>query len=201
VVGTHHELAAPGGRGQQPVERGAGAVVEAAGRLVEDHDVGLADQRRRERHALALAVRQGVERPIEWGVEGARHVLAGVCLAADPRELAQPRAPGRSRDGREALGGVAGPQPLGAHDAPARGRRDPGHEPQQRRLADAVGAAHRDERARLELEVDTLQDRRAQAVSLGDLLECDQNAPRRDSTAGTVLTRIERSRKTDQRSR
>ena len=68
-------------------------------------------------------------------------------------------------------------------------------------LPDAVGALHGDDRARPQLEVDVAQDRRAQAVALGDLCERDQNAPRRDSTAGTVLTRIERSRKTDQRSR
>jgi hypothetical protein len=60
---------------------------------------------------------------------------------------------------------------------------------------------HGDDRARVQLEVDVAQDRRSRAVALGDLCEPDQNAPRRDSTAGMVLIRIERSRNTDQRSR
>jgi hypothetical protein len=58
-----------------------------------------------------------------------------------------------------------------------------------------------DDRARLQLEVDVPQDRRSSAVALDDLCELDQNAPRRERTAGMVLTRIDKSRNTDQRSR
>ena len=201
VVGADDQRAAPRRRGEQAVERRAGRVVQAGRRLVEDDDVGLARQRRREGDALALAVGERGERALERRGEGGGDVLAGVRLPAHPRQLAQPAAPGQPGDGGEALGRVAGAQPGGPRDAPARRRRDAGDEPQQGRLAHAVGALHGDDGARLQLEVDVAQDRRSRAVALGDLCELDQNAPRRDSTAGTVLTRIERSRNTDQRSR
>ena len=201
MVGVDHERAAPRGRGEQAVERRAGALVEAGCRLVEDDQVGLAGKRRRQGHALALAVREGGERALERCGQRGGDVLAGVGLPPHPRELAQPAAPGQPGDGSEALRGIAGAHPRGACDAAARRRRDARHEPQQGRLADAVGALHGDDGAGLQLEVDVAQDRRSRSVALDDLFERDQNAPRRDSTAGTVLTRIERSRNTDQRSR
>ena len=134
----------------------------------------------------------------------ARAAATSSPASACPRTHASWRShplPGQPGDGGEALGRVAGAQPRGPRDAPARRHRDAGDEPQQRRLPHAVGALHGDDRARLQREVDVAQDRRSRAVALGDLCELDQNAPRRDSTAGTVLTRIERSRNTDQRSR
>jgi hypothetical protein len=201
VVGVDHERAASRRRGEQTVERRAGVVVEPGRRLVEDDDVGLARQRRREGHALALAVGEGGEGALERRGEGGGDVLTGVRLSPHPRQLAQPAAPRQPGDRGEALRRVAGPQPRGPREASARRRRDAGDEPQQGRLPGAVGALHGDHRARRQLEVDIAQDRRSGAVALGDVCELDQNAPRRDSTAGTVLTRIERSRNTDQRSR
>ena len=111
VVGAHDQRAAPRGARQQPVERGAGGVVEPAGGLVEDDDVGLARQRRREGHALALAVRQGAQRALQRRVERGGDLLAGVCVTTDPGQLTQPAVPRQPGDGGEAVGGVSGPQP------------------------------------------------------------------------------------------
>ena len=93
MVGADHERAAPRRRGEQAVECRAGPVVQAGRRLVEDDDVGLARQRRRQGDALALAVGEGGERAVEWRGEGGGDVLAGVRLPAHPCELAQPAAP------------------------------------------------------------------------------------------------------------
>ena len=119
MVGVDHERAASRRRGEQTVERRAGVVVEPGRRLVEDDDVGLARQRRREGHALALAVGEGGEGALERRGEGGGDVLTGVRLSPHPRQLPQPAAPRQPGDRGEALRRVAGAQPRGPRDAPA----------------------------------------------------------------------------------
>ena len=60
VVGDHHERApaAVDGVAQQRQDLAAGAQVERAGRLVGEQQLGLADQRAGDRHALLLAARE-----------------------------------------------------------------------------------------------------------------------------------------------
>ena len=60
VVGDHHERAPAGvdGVAQQRQHLAPGAQVERAGRLVGEQDLGLADQRAGDRHALLLAARE-----------------------------------------------------------------------------------------------------------------------------------------------
>ena len=157
----------------RPSSAARGGLVQAGGRLVEDHHVGLARQRRSERDALALAVGERAQGPLQRRVERRGDLLAGDGVAADARQLAHPGVPGQPGDRGEAFGRVAGPQPGRALDAPARRRRDPRHEPQQGRLAGAVGALHGDHGARPQLEIDVTQDRRAPSVALGDLMEGD----------------------------
>ena len=158
---------------QQREHLAAGAQVQRAGRLVGEHDLGLADQRPGDRHPLLLAAGE------------LRGAVAGAVAEADrgqrlarPRRAEPPaREPRRQRDvlrGGQRAEQVEGlkdePEPLAAQPRqrplaqrararasprkhPAGGRPvQPGGGLQQRRLAGARRPHHGGERAALEVE-------------------------------------------------
>jgi hypothetical protein len=120
--------------------------VQVIGGLVEQEQVGLAYQLTRDGQALLPAAREGrrqLRLPREPGPsqgygDAAVH-LVSLDLQVGER-LAQDGADGRIRREGGVLRHVADAQPLAHGTRPRRGRLDPGQDPEQRRLAGAIGA-------------------------------------------------------------
>jgi hypothetical protein len=182
VVGHHDERPAAGGEvAGQPVDA---LHVEVVRRLVEQQQVGVVEQRAGQCQAPALPARQRPERRVgalreavePHAAQQASQDLAppagalGVLPARAQRVAHRPAGVGlvalgdeRHRDGARAR-----------HRARV-GRLLPGDEPQQGRLALAVGAHHADALARGDAERHLAQDA-ARGEALVDVLEVDEVA-------------------------
>ena len=179
VVGDHHQRAPASidGLAQQREHLAAGAQVERAGRLVGEHELGLADQRPRDRHALLLAagelgraMARAVGEPD--GRERLAHRAARQPPAGEPRRQRDVLRRGQRRqqvegleDEPDALAPQAGQRPLASRaelevteDDSSRGRPvEPGGGLQERRLAGARRPHHGGEGAALEGERDAVE--------------------------------------------
>ena len=162
--------------------------VEVVGRLVEQQQLGVAEQRLRQRDPAPLAARQrrdrrvqplreaadldAAEQPVEHGaVGGVGHPLV-VGAAAD--ELLADRA---RRVEVVALAEHRHVQPAGARDRARVGLLEPRDQLQQRRLAVAVAADDADPVPGRDAERDVLQHG-PRGVALGGVLEVDEVARR-----------------------
>ena len=153
------------------------ARIERRGRLVEHQHRRVREQAERDVDALAVAAREAVHPlvgalPQAGLLEHRPHRAARIRDALQAREELEVLAHREPRVDRGLLGNPADPRACTAPLAPdahgARARRlDAREDREQRRLARAVGADHRDELARVRLEVDAAQGL-ALAVALGD---------------------------------
>ena len=149
----HAGLAAQGL--DQPVELGDAGLVEALRRLVEDQDIGRGQKRAREKHALELAARElgdlaFLEPRRPHAAQRTDLVVARALVGQGEESFDRDRH--RPVDG-ELLRHVTDPE---AGLAPHRsGRRFEcaDQDPDQRRLARAVGTDDRDDLARLDGEI------------------------------------------------
>ena len=171
----------PGPAVEQVLEGGERVGVEVVGRLVEEQDVGLADEEPEQLQPSALAARQvahgragdarGEPEPLDQLRR--RELLAadddGPLLTLDHLEHPQVRELVEVLDVLAQLGDLHG---LAALDA-ARGRLEPtGQEPQQRRLAGAVDADQADAVAGAEPPGDVVQEHPV-AVDHGRVLDVE----------------------------
>jgi hypothetical protein len=181
-VRRHQDRRAARARRLDPAARGAHAErIEPRGRLVEQQDVGLAEQRLREADALREPLRERVHRLVQ-AVAHARLRAHRVDLlreirAAEPREhsvhLEEPLDRHRGRQAQAlgqvahaaTRGGVVGIAAAQPHCA-ARRPREAEQQAQCGRLAGAVRAEQPDRRARRHRELD-LRERVSSAVALG----------------------------------
>ena len=147
----------------------AQAGVERGERLVEQHDLGVGGQRAGQRDPLALAARELVR--VAVGAAGEPDELEALGHALAGRVAPKPTLPATVRCGNSAPCWKTMPmrRASGSTQAPAPGDRPPGDphgarvgaleagdHPQQRRLARAARAEHREEAAALEPQVDAV---------------------------------------------
>ena len=176
VVG--HEQNAEAGlvaqAGDQLVELRLARVVDALHRLVEDQQVGPAQQRARQQHTLQLAAGQLAELLMAdgFGVDVSENLGDGIGAGAAPQHQ---EALNRHRDDGvdvEALRHIADAQILATMHRAAIGLLEAQQHAHQRRLAGAVEPDERDDLALADVEVDVQQEVAAVAR--------DANAARRD---------------------
>jgi hypothetical protein len=161
-VRRQDDAAAVGGLGEDGPQRDPLLRVEPGGRLVEDEEVRGADERGRQRHALLHAARQRADALVHGvteadGLEHRRCVppplgrvrvlledgdvvdhLEGREPAVEPWRLGEVAEPAAHLGACRRVGRVEAQQGQGA----AVGSEHGGQDPQQRRLAGAVGAEH-----------------------------------------------------------
>jgi hypothetical protein len=169
--------------------------VEVRERLVQQHDLRLGRERARERDPLALAPRQLVRVAVGLVLEAhqlerpAREPVALVASAARQPER-DVRLHLQVREERVVLEHHPGPAPLrrrepagprhelaADRDRAGVGPLEPGDQAQQRRLAAAGRAEHRDQLAGRDVELDA-GDRSRRAERLRDALEPDAHRAR-----------------------
>ncbi len=160
--------------GHHGVQRGPRPGVQPGPSLVHDQQPGPAEQGLGHRHLLAGALGQlahgqarvraqpePVDRPED------RVVQRAAVQPVQPPEVGQIRLGRERQPGREPLRHVARPGPAG-YPSPAR-HRGPAHQPQQRRLAAAVGPGDPDQLTGDEVRVDVPQyPRTPNPVTLAD---------------------------------
>ena len=147
------------------VELGLAGVVDAAHRLVEDEEVGVAQQRARKHDALQLAARELRELLIDDALRAdlGEHVRDRRSRRPAEREEARHRHRDRAIE-VEPLRGVADAQAgASVHDTGV-GRHEPEQHAHERRLAGAVGPDQRDDLARP--DVDRHVEQQGAAVAL-----------------------------------
>ena len=161
------------------------AHVDAGGGLVEQQQLGPAEERPRDEHALLLAARELADVPPAELLETEPREHRGHLVplgTAGPGQ--QPPADAGHQDAlvdrhREApvdrldLGHVGHPQPGAPLDRALRRLEGPEHRAQQRRLAGARGADHADQLAGRDLEIHAGQHG-LRAIAAGDGVEPDE---------------------------
>ena len=181
VAGDEHGAALGGLRSQQVAQPAHPLRVESVGRLVEDQDAGIAEQRRRQRQALAHAQRVALDatvggaasarpspaprRPASAGCRPPPRAPAGGCARCGRGGRRSPPAPRRSCAAARAI--AVGGSPLDQRLAAARPQQAE-QRPHRRRLAGAVGAEEAGHAAGLDREGEVV-DGHGLAVALGQI--------------------------------
>ena len=199
VVGDHeHGRALAVERPQQLEDLAAGARVEVAGGLIGEHDRRRADERARDRHALALAPGQqrrglahavaepdAVERrgrrpaALAGGGAGVEQAVGDVLQRAvglQQVELLEDEADATRPERRQVAVGGAGDVGPGDPHEPAGRPFQGAHDVQQRRLARARRADDRAQLAVLHGQVDAAQRLHAAVVALDDVRQLKDGA-------------------------
>ena len=152
--------------------------MRVVGRLVQQQQVDRPDQRRRQRHTLALAARERADVLVKRADPQARQHVLGLVFGRIPHipgeaveDLLEHGAPRREVRG---LGQIRNGQPVFLRDRARIRLLDAGHDPEQRGLARAVEAHHAGALARLNVQRRAVQDGSA-AVGFADAL-CAQDA-------------------------
>ncbi|GHB52431.1 hypothetical protein GCM10010306_052830 [Streptomyces umbrinus] len=162
VVDEHHRAARGPALQHRPLQLRTGGRVEAGPGLVEDEEFRFGEQGLGDHDLLAAAL--GQLRHRRTGVLGGAQAFQPLDggpgglptgQAVDAAEVDQIAGRGEGKGGREAFGDVRGAG--AARDTALGGRVDPGEQPQQGRLAGAVGTLDPRQGARGQREVDAAQ--------------------------------------------